>query len=109
MAPTNFPHYVERMALRRLQWVLLVIVVLALVAAGAYWLASAEQKPVAEKTPIRPPERSAPVAPAASVAPATPAVSAAPVAPADRPSKLVTGLRPIRIPPAPQVNPAPPQ
>jgi hypothetical protein len=96
---TNFPYYLEPMALRRSQWALIIIAVLALAAAGAYRLAGAEQKPVAD---ILPPKTSAPVTPAASVVPA------APVAPADRPSKLVTGLRPIRIPPAPQVNPAPP-
>jgi hypothetical protein len=89
------------MALRRSQWALVVVGVLALAAAGAYWLAGAEQKPVAEKT--LPPKTSAPEAPAASVAPA------APVAPADQ--KLVTGLPPISISPAPLVNPgaAPPQ
>jgi hypothetical protein len=99
---------VEPVTLRRWQRALIVIAVLALAAAGAYRLAGAEQTPVAEKTPILPPKTSAPVTPAASVAPAKPVVPAAPVAPADRPSKLVTGLRPIRIPPAPQVNPAPP-
>jgi hypothetical protein len=99
----------EAMALRRSQWALIVIAVFALAAAGAYWLAGTAQKPVAEKTPILPPKTNVPMAPAASVAPAKPVVPAAPIAPADGPSKLVTGLRPIRIPPAPQVNPAPPQ
>jgi ABC-type Na+ efflux pump permease subunit len=89
------------MALRRSHWALIVIAVigvLALAAVGAYWLAGAEQKPVAEKT-ITLPKPSAPVAP----------VAPAPVAPADQPSKLVTGLPPISIPPAPQANPARPQ
>ena len=108
---TNFPYYLEPMALRRSQWALIIIAVFALAVTGAYWLAGAEQKPVAEKTPILPPTISAPAAaaaPAASVTPAKPVVPAASVAPA-RPSTLVTGLGPIRIPPAPQVNPAPPR
>jgi hypothetical protein len=113
LAPNNFPHYVDPLTLRRSQWALIVIAVLALAAVGASWLAGAEQKTVAEKTPILPPTISAPAAPAASVAPAKPVVPAvvpaAPVALAARPPKLVTGLRPIRIPPAPQVNSAPPQ
>jgi hypothetical protein len=84
----------------RRRWALTVIAVigvLAVAAAGAYWLTGAEHKPaVAIAAPSRPPLASEPKTPAA---------------PAGPPSKLVVGLPSLAVPPEQLVSPvpAPPQ
>jgi hypothetical protein len=89
LEPSNDPSERRRWALT----VIAVIGVLAVAAAGAYWLTGAGQKPAVEV--------------AAPPSPPTPSEPKAPAVPAQPPSKLVVGLPPITAPLATPVSPAP--